>query len=125
MTEQAQAGGTAFDVVKLVGAAILLVGGVAAFYLLTAQPIWLRWIIVMVTFGLSVAVAVQSQPGTLLWQFVQSSRVELRKVVWPTRAETIQVTIVVFAMILFLGVFFWGLDSALGAITRWLTGRGA
>jgi preprotein translocase subunit SecE len=55
---------------------------------------------------------------------VQSSRVELRKVVWPTSQETVQVTIVVFVMVIVLGLFFWGLDSVLGLLTRWLTGHG-
>ncbi len=56
---------------------------------------------------------------------MQSSRIELRKVVWPDRQETVQVTIVVFVMIIVLSLFFWGLDSLLGVITRWLaTGGG-
>ena len=55
---------------------------------------------------------------------MQSSRIELRKVVWPNRQETVQVTLVVFVMIIVLSLFFWGLDSLLGVITRWLATGG-
>jgi preprotein translocase subunit SecE len=56
---------------------------------------------------------------------VQSSRTELRKVVWPTAQETRQVTMVVFVMLIVLALFFWALDSLLGFVTRWLaTGGG-
>ena len=69
-------------------------------------------------------VSLQSFQGKTFWAFVQSSRVELRKVVWPSRQETMQVTLVVFVMVIVLSLFFWGLDSLLGLITRWLTGYG-
>jgi preprotein translocase subunit SecE len=124
MTEQVQASGTALDAVKLTAGIAIVVGGLAAFYLLSAQPIWLRWIIVLAAFVAGSLVSLQSQQGKSFWAFVQSSRVELRKVVWPTSQETVQVTIVVFVMVIVLGLFFWGLDSVLGLLTRWLTGHG-
>jgi preprotein translocase subunit SecE len=124
MTEQVQQSPTAVDAAKLVGAAAILAGGVAAFYLLADLPIWLRWIIVLATLVAAALVGLQSQQGKTFWAFVQSSRIELRKVVWPNRQETMQVTIVVFAMVIVLGLFFWGLDSLLGFLTRWLTARG-
>ena len=55
---------------------------------------------------------------------MQSSRIELRKVVWPNRQETMQVTLVVFVMIVVLGLFFWGVDTLLALPDQWLTGRG-
>lgn len=124
MTEQVQESGTALDAVKLTAGIAIVVGGLAAFYLLSAQPIWLRWIIVLAAFVAGSLVSLQSQQGKSFWAFVQSSRVELRKVVWPTSQETVQVTIVVFVMVIVLGLFFWGLDSVLGLLTRWLTGHG-
>src|SRR5262245_58601462 len=124
MTEQVQQGATAIDVVKLAAGALILAAGITAFYLLAEQPIWLRWIIVLVAFVGGALVSLQSSQGRSFWAFVQGSRVELRKVVWPTREETVQVTIVVFVVIIVLGLFFWGLDKALAAITAWLVGRG-
>ena len=55
---------------------------------------------------------------------MQGSRVELRKVVWPTRQETLQTTLVVFVAILAMGIFFWILDWILGSVTAALTGQG-
>jgi preprotein translocase subunit SecE len=128
MTEQVQQGATALDAAKLAAGVVILAAGIAGFYVLVEQPIWLRWIIVLIivlaALVVGMLVSLQSHQGKVFWAFVQSSRVELRKVVWPNRQETVQVTIVVFAMILALGFFFWGLDSLLGFITRWLAGRG-
>ena len=56
---------------------------------------------------------------------MQSSRGELRKVVWPTRQETLQTTLTVFVFVLILGIFFWLLDMGLLWITRALTGQGS
>jgi len=125
MTEQVQQSVSVLDTAKLVAGAAILGAGIAAFYLLPDLPIWLRWIIVLAALVLGTLVGLQSAPGRTFWGFVQASRVELRKVVWPDRNETVQVTIVVFVMIIVLSLFFWGLDSLLGVITRWLaTGGG-
>ena len=124
MTEQIETGASALDTVKLVAAAAILVGGIAAFYLLGTYPLAVRWLIVFATFGLGLFVALQSTQGRGFWQFVQGSRVELRKVVWPTRQETLQTALVVFIAIIAMGIFFWILDWILGAVTRALTGQG-
>jgi preprotein translocase subunit SecE len=125
MTEKADTGATALDTVKLAAAAAILVAGIAGFYLLTSYPLALRWVIVLASLGLGILVALQSAQGRTFWQFVQGSRIELRKVVWPTRQETLQTTLVVFVAILALGIFFWVLDWILGSVTAALTGRGA
>ena len=124
MTEQTETGASALDTVKLVAAAAILVGGIAAFYLLGTYPLAVRWAIVLASFGLGAFVALQSAQGRVFWQFVQGSRVELRKVVWPTRQETLQTALVVFIAITAMGIFFWFLDWVLGALTRALTGQG-
>jgi preprotein translocase subunit SecE len=124
MTEQVQEGATALDVAKLGAGVAILAAGIAGFYVLAEQPIWLRWIIVLAALVAAGFVGLQSHQGKTFWSFVQSSRIELRKVVWPNRQETMQVTVVVFVMIVILGLFFWGLDTLLGALTRWLTGQG-
>jgi preprotein translocase subunit SecE len=125
MTEQVQQSATVLDTAKLVAGGAILAAGIAAFYLAADWPIWLRWIIVLAALVVGMLVSLQSAQGRTLWAFVQSSRVELRKVVWPDRQETLQVTIVVFVMIVVLSLFFWALDSLLGFLTRWLaTGGG-
>jgi preprotein translocase subunit SecE len=124
MTEQVQQSVSVLDTAKLVAGAAILAGGIAAFYMLPDLPIWLRWIIVLAALVLGTLVGLQSAPGKTFWGFVQSSRTELRKVVWPDRQETLQVTLVVFVMLIVLALFFWALDSLLGFITRWLAGGG-
>jgi len=124
MTDKVETGASALDTVKLVAAVAILVGGIAGFYLLSSYPLAVRWVIVLASLGLGIAVALQSLQGRAFWQFVQGSRIELRKVVWPTRQETLQTTLVVVVAIFVLGIFFWLLDMALGAITRALTGQG-
>ena len=79
----------------------------------------------LVALALGMVIAFQSVQGQTLWKFIQGSRVELRKVVWPTRQETLQTTLTVFVFVLILGIFFWLLDMGLLAITRFITGRGA
>ena len=123
MTEQAQTGGaSALDTLKLVAAIAILVGGIAAFYVFSTYPIAVRWVIVLAALGAGMFVALQSAQGRTFAQFVQGSRVELRKIVWPTRQETLQTTLVVVVAILLMGIFFWLLDMLLGYITRTLTG---
>ncbi len=124
MTEQVQTGASALDTAKLVAAVAILVGGIAAFYLLDAYPLVVRWLIVLATLGAGVAVALQSAQGKTLWAFVQGSRVELRKVVWPTRQETMQTTLVVVVVIVVMGIFFWALDLGLGALMHAVTAKG-
>jgi preprotein translocase subunit SecE len=124
MTEQVQQSVSVLDTAKLVAGAAILAGGIAVFYVLPDLPIWLRWIIVLAALVLGTLVGLQSAPGKTFWGFVQSSRTELRKVVWPDRQETLQVTLVVFVMLIALALFFWALDSLLGFITRWLASGG-
>jgi preprotein translocase subunit SecE len=124
MTQKVETGPSALDTVKLAAAVAVLVGGIAAFYLMSSYPLALRWAIVFASLGAGIFVALQSAQGRAFWQFVQGSRVELRKVVWPTRQETLQTTLVVFVAILAMGIFFWALDWILGGVTAALTGRG-
>lgn len=124
MTEQVQERATALDVAKLAAGVVIVAGGVVGFYLLSAQPIWLRWMIVLAALVVGALVGLQSYQGKTFSAFVQSARIELRKVVWPNRQETMQVTIVVFVMVIVLALFFWGLDTLLALLTRWLTGYG-
>jgi preprotein translocase subunit SecE len=125
MTEEikAQDGGAA-NTVKLVIAILLVLAGVAGFYVLSSQAAWLRWLAVVGGIVLGGVVIAFSQYGTDLKQFIALSRIELRKIVWPNRQETGMTTLVVMVFLVVAGVFFWGLDLALAWATRALTGQG-
>ncbi|HTE42421.1 MAG TPA: preprotein translocase subunit SecE [Steroidobacteraceae bacterium] len=126
MTEQAQQGSSALDTLKLVAAIAIVVGGIASFYSLP-WPIWARWLVVLASLSVGILVALQSAQGRMFWDFVQGSRIELRKVVWRDRdaPPTWQVAMLVFVVITVLTLFFWGLDWGLASLTRWLSGQGA
>jgi len=124
MDTKADTGSTSLDTLKLVVAAAVLLGGLVAYYYYVDVATVFRALGVLVAFGLSVVVMLQSTQGKALWRFIIASRVELRKVVWPTRDEAIQTTIAVFVFTLIMGVFFWLLDMFLLWLTRLLTGQG-
>ena len=124
MTEQIETQASAFDVVKLALSVLVLAAGIAGFYYLGEQPAVVRWLIVLAGFGVACAIAMQSSYGRDFWQFVQTSRIELRKVVWPNRQETLQTTLVVLVFVLVSGLFFWLLDMVLAWATKQLTGQG-
>ncbi len=105
-------------------AAAVLLGGIVAYYWFQEESLLLRVIGVIVAFGLGALIAFQTTQGKLLWRFIQGSRVELRKVVWPTRQETMQTTLTVLVFTLIMGIFFWLLDMGLGYIARQVTGGG-
>jgi preprotein translocase subunit SecE len=121
MTEQVQAVPRGGDVFKLVAAALVAVAGFVAFYYFGNLPVWARWLMVLAALVGGVFVALQSTQGAQFAQFVQSSRIELRKVVWPSKDESWKLTLLVFVVVIILGLFFWMLDGALGMLTRWLT----
>jgi preprotein translocase subunit SecE len=114
----------AADKVKAVAAGVLLVGGIVAYYVLSAQPAWERWVAVVAGVLLAIGALAWSQYGRSMWQFVLDSRVELRKVVWPSRQETGMTTLVVFGFVIIAGLFFWTLDLVLAWATKALSGQG-
>jgi preprotein translocase subunit SecE len=78
--------------------------------------------IIKLLLAAGVTVAMTSTQGQRLWAFIQGARVEIRKVVWPTKQETTQTAIAVFVFTLIMALFFWGLDSFLLWLTRTLVG---
>ena len=122
-TETSESG--VVDVLKLLVAAVVLMGGLVGYYwyLEWSQP--LRVLLVLAGAIAGIGIAMTSTQGRRLWAFIQGSRVELRKVVWPTKQETTQTAIAVFVFTLIMALFFWGLDSFLLWLTRTLVGSTA
>jgi preprotein translocase subunit SecE len=115
---------TMVDTAKLAGAVAIALVGFVAYYYFGDASVALRSLGVLVAVGIGVFVALQSAQGQTLWRFIQAARTELRKVVWPTREETIQTTIAVLVFALIMGVFFWLLDLGLLYATSKITGQG-
>jgi preprotein translocase subunit SecE len=110
------------DTALLILAIAAVLGGVTAFYWYDELALTLR--IGMVVLGLAAGAGLMwlSWYGKEFVQFAQAARVELRKVVWPARQETMQTTVVVFVFAGLMGVFFFLLDLALTWMTRFLGG---
>ncbi len=108
------------DILKLTIALLILISAVAAFYVYADESQLLRVIGLLAATGVSIAIALQTEKGRTLWAFIQDAQIEVRRVVWPTRQETLQTTaIVIIAVIVFaiiLGILDWGLGAAIEAI---------
>jgi preprotein translocase subunit SecE len=120
---QTSAGASAKDTALMTLSIVVLFAGIVAFYWFDEQPLLVR--VAMVIAGLAAAAGLMwfSWYGREFWQFVLAARVELRKVVWPEREETIKTTYVVFFFAIVMGVFFWLLDMVLTYLTRLLGGQ--
>ena len=101
----------------------VLLAGIVAFYWYDEQALPIRIAMVVAGFAAGAGLAWFSWYGREFWQFAIASRIELRKVVWPEREETIKTTYVVFIFAIVMGVFFWGLDWVLTWLTRLLSGQ--
>jgi preprotein translocase subunit SecE len=120
-SETSQSG--ALDIIKLLSAAAAIIGGLYSYYFFEFQvSLPLRVLMVLAGTGAGITIAMTSTQGQRLWSFIQGARVEIRKVIWPTRQETTQTAIAVFVFTLIMGVFFWMLDSGLLWLTRKLVG---
>ena len=111
------------DTIKLLVSAAALIGGLYGYYYYETE--FAQWIRVLMVLGGTVAgigIAMATAKGRELWQFIQGSRVEIRKVVWPTKQETTQTAIAVFIFTLIMMLFFWALDSGLFWINQKLLG---
>ena len=120
-TETSQSG--VLDILKLLIAAAAIIGGLYSYYYYEFElSLPIRVLLVLGGTGVGIAIAMTSAQGQRLWHFIQGSRVEIRKVVWPTKQETTQTAIAVFVFTLIMAVFFWLLDSGLLWLTRRFVG---
>ena len=104
---------TAADKAKLAIAAALVVGAVVAFYALGQQNFWIRVAALIVLMAAAVGTFFTSEPGKQLIAYGQDSIREVKKVVWPTRKEALQMTGYVFAFVVVMAMFLWLTDKTL------------
>ncbi len=99
------------DKLKLLASGLAVVAAVALFYILGDSSALIRALVVVVGVIAAAGIALTSDPGRSVWQFALATRTEVRKVVWPTRRETAQSTMVVILMVLVVGIYLWLLDA--------------
>ena len=104
---------TSADKAKLAGAALLVVGAIAVFYALGKQDLWLRIAALLVVLAAGTALFFTSEPGKQLIGFGRESVREVKKVVWPTRKEAMQMTGYVMAFVFVMALFMFLTDKTL------------
>jgi preprotein translocase subunit SecE len=101
------------DKAKLAVAVLLLVGAVAAFYLLGRQDLWVRTLALLVGLAAAAGAFFSSESGKQLVGFGREATREIKKVVWPSRKEALQMTGYVFAFVAVMALFLWLTDRTL------------
>jgi preprotein translocase subunit SecE len=109
---------------KLLVAGLVIVAGIAGFYLLADSPMVVRVLSVLVGLALATTVAWFTVPGQQFFAFSQEAVAEARKVVWPTRKETMQMTGVVILFVIVMAIFLWMVDGLLFWLVQLVMGRG-
>jgi len=131
MNTQTGSSASVADIVKQALSVVLVVAGVAAFYYFSADHgsfkevrLLYRVLGLVVVMIMVLGMVLTTSMGKSLWTFALESRQEVRKVVWPTRDETMRTTLLVFAMVFIVGLILWVLDMFLFWGVRYLTGQG-
>ena len=125
MDAKVESGTSGIDTAKLIMAIVALIGGIVAFYYFRDEWTLLYRVLAMLaatigSFGLIMTTAI----GKGFLGFLRDSRVEVRKMVWPTRQETVQTTLIVVALVFLVGLLLWTLDAMLFWGISHLTGQG-
>ena len=112
------------DKLKIFLAAACVIGGVAAYYYFSETALVLRVLMVMGGLVAAGGVAWLSAPGKEFFAFAQEAWAEAGRVSWPTRKETVQTTLIVFAFVVIMALILFSIDTTLAWIVKLLTGRG-
>lgn len=124
MNAQTEESVSILDIVKQVFSVGLVVAGVVGFYYFSEFPLLYRVLALVAIVILALAMMMTTQVGRSVWSFVLESRIEVRKIIWPTREETTRTTLLVFGMVFLVGLILWLLDMFLFWGVRLLTGQG-
>ena len=112
-----------YDSLLLAAAAALLVGAMVAFYYFADVNALVRTLGLLAATGIALALAYQTALGRNVWSYIVGARTELRKVVWPSRQESVQATLMIAVVVLITALLLWGLDSLLLYGVKQLTGQ--
>ena len=113
-----------FDIFKLAVSVLIVISGIVGFYFFADQSVLFRTIGLLICVSVSIYIALQTDKGRNAWMFFQDAQTEVRKVVWPTRQETVQTTLIVILVVIIVAIILWLLDMFLGWSVRNLLGRG-
>ncbi len=124
MNSKTEVNGGMLDSIMLAVALLVVIGAMVAFYMFPDQSKLLRVGGILISVGIACAIGYQTSKGKQFWGFLQDSQVEVRKVVWPTRQETVQTTLIVILVVILIALFLWLLDMFLGWSVGAILGKG-
>jgi len=124
MATNTETAGSMFDTIKLLLALLVLIAGIVGFYYFAEESLLYRVLGLLAVVGVAIGISMATAKGRNLVGFLGASRTEVRKMVWPTRAETIQTTLVVFVLVVILAIFLLLVDMWLGASVKALLSVG-
>jgi len=110
------------DKIKLLGAALLGIAGLFAFYYFAEQSLLMRTLGLLIIAGFVVYIVYMTAKGKRTAAFFRDARTEVRKVVWPSRQETVQTTLTVFVIVFIVGIMLWLFDMLLAWLFQLITG---
>jgi len=110
------------DTYKLLAAGTIVLLALVVFYALANYSLLARVIGLLLALGAAIAIALKTEIGAETLEFIRGARLEVRKIVWPTRAETVQTTLIVIVMVVIMGLLLWLLDVLLLWLVRLITG---
>ena len=117
-----EASGSRFDSVKWLLVVALVAAGVYGNSFFADQSLLYRVLALLVLAVVAGFIALQTTQGAAFWDLDKGSRTEIRKVVWPTRQETVQTTVIVVGFVIVVALILWGLDSLLGWLVSLIIG---
>ena len=122
MTSKVEGSENRLDALKWLAVALLVAVGVVGNQYFSAEPILYRVLVLLVLAAAAGFLAFQTAKGKAFAVLLKEARVEIRKVVWPTRQETTQTTLIVVAVVLVMALMLWGLDTLLGWLISLIVG---
>ncbi|MEQ8233552.1 MAG: preprotein translocase subunit SecE [Gammaproteobacteria bacterium] len=125
MSTKAAVEHNSWDTAKLGLSLLVLIGAVVGFYYFADASKLLRVLGMLAAVAAAGAIALQTDKGRQVSGFVRDAQIEVRKVVWPTRQETTQVTFIVIIVVIVFAILLWVLDLILGGLIQATIGRGA
>ena len=122
MTSKVEGSENRLDALKWLAVALLVAVGVVGNQYFSAEPILYRVLVLLALAAAAGFLAFQTAKGKAFAVLLKEARVEIRKVVWPTRQETTQTTMIVVLVVLLMALMLWGLDSLLGWLVSLIVG---
>ncbi len=113
------------DRIKLIVALLLVAVAIVGFYYFSEYLMLYRVLGLLLVIGAALGLVLTTEMGRVSAGYVKDARTEVRKVVWPTRKETGQTTMLIMAAVVVVGIFLWLLDMGLLALVQLLTGQGS